>query len=126
MHLRKAAELDPTDVQVWNSLGLLSFDLGRNRAAEHAYREAIRLRPRFVHAHINLGNTLQALGRPREAVESLRRGPSDQPNNTLALMNLGRILSDMGDPGLYAEAEDLGRRAVALAPKLAVAWAATR
>jgi tetratricopeptide (TPR) repeat protein len=123
LHLRKAAALDPTDVQAWNSLGLLSFDLGRNRAAEHAYRQAIRLRPRFVHAHINLGTTLLALGRPREAVESLREAIRIDPNNALALMNLGRILSEMRDPGLYAEAEELGRRAIALAPKLTVAWA---
>lgn len=41
-------------LQTWNSLGLVAFDLGRNAAALHAYREAIRLRPRFVHAHINL------------------------------------------------------------------------
>ncbi len=117
VHLRKAVELDPTSVQAWNSLGLLSFDFGRNLDAERAYREAIRLRPRFVHAHINLGNTLLALGRPREAMESLREAIRIEPNNFLALINLGRILSETREPGLCAEAEELCRRAVALARK---------
>ncbi len=121
-HLRKAVQLDPTSVQAWNSLGLLAFDLGRNLDAEQAYREAIRLRPRFVHAHINLGNTLLALGRPREAIESLREAIRIEPNNFLALINLGRILSETREPGPCAEAEDLCRRAVALAPKLNAAW----
>ena len=105
VHLRKAVQLDPTNVQAWNSLGLLSFDLGRNLDAERAYREAIRLRPRFVHAHINLGNTLLAIGRPREAMESLREAIRIEPNNFLALINLGRILSETREPGLCAEAK---------------------
>jgi tetratricopeptide (TPR) repeat protein len=118
LHLRRAAAVDPSDVQAWNSLGLVAFDVGRYGAAEHAYREAIRLRPRFVHAHINLANVLLARGRAPEAAEALREAVRIEPNNAVALMNLGRILSEMGDTSLYAEAEALCRRAVALAPHL--------
>ena len=75
-HLRKAVALGPTDVQAWNSLGLVAFDLA-------AFRRRTRLsrghpaQPRFVHAHINLGNTLQALGRLVKRPMRLR-GPANR------------------------------------------------
>ena len=114
-HLRKSASLDPNGVQAWNSLGLLASDLGRNAAALHAFREAIRLRRRFVYAHINLAKTLLVLGQPQKAAEELRTAISIEPNNPLALSNLGRLLSEMGDPALLAEAENVCRRAMELA-----------
>jgi tetratricopeptide (TPR) repeat protein len=117
-HLRKAVAVDPTFAQAWNSLGLMAFDQRRYADAENAYRESIRLRPRFAAAFINLGNTLHALDRRGEAVEADRAALRIEPNNPSALINLGQVLCEMGDPESVKEAETVGRRAVALAPRL--------
>ena len=82
-HLRRAVALSATDVQAWNSLGLLSSELRRYPAALHAYREAIRLQPRFVHAQFNLASTLHAMGRQDEATNVLREALRIEPGNPL-------------------------------------------
>ena len=120
-HLRKAAVLDPADVQAWNSLGLVALDMRRHQAAEHAFREAIRLHPRFVHGHINLANTFAASGRAHAAVELLRSALRIEPQSAIALVNLARLLCDLRDPELLAEAEEVARRAVAVAPQIPLA-----
>ena len=117
-HLNRAADLDPSFPQTWNSLGLLAFDQGRLVDAERAYRESIRLGPRFAAAYINLGNTLHALGRGDDAAEALRTALRIEPKNPLALVNLGTVLSARHEPASLEEAETVCRQAVALAPQL--------
>ncbi len=115
-HLRQAAALDPTDVQAWNSLGLVAFDNRRLEASEHAYRTAIRHRPSFVHAYINLSATLALLGRSREAIETLRTALAIEPNNLIAHLRLATMLASARDSLWLEEAEALSRRALLLAP----------
>jgi tetratricopeptide (TPR) repeat protein len=120
-HLRRATELDRTLPHAWNSLALLHFSEGRFAEAEASCREAIRVSPMLTAAYINLGNALSALGRPAEAAEALRAGLRVEPHNPLTLMNLAWSLYELNDPAVLGEAEELCRRAVALAPQVPTA-----
>ncbi len=117
-HVQRAMALDKALPDAWNTMGLLAHEQKRFTDAETAYREAIRLRPDHASAHVNLGSTLQVLGRTAEAAELLRRANQLEPNNAAALTNLGQLLIETGDLNLLDEAEDLCRRAVAVAPGL--------
>ncbi len=120
-HLRRATELDGTLPHAWNSLALLAYSEGRFADSEASCREAIRLAPRLTAAYINLGNALSALGRPAEAAEALCAGLRIEPHNPLTLMNLAWSLCELNNPASLGEAEELCRRAVALAPQVPTA-----
>jgi tetratricopeptide (TPR) repeat protein len=120
-HARKGLALDPTLPDAWNTTGLLAHDQRRFADAEAAFREAIRLRPEHWSAHNNLGNTLEALGRLNDATESFRTAIRLEPRSAAALTNLARVLIDSDDPELLDQAEDLCRRALAVAPEMSQA-----
>ncbi len=119
--LRRATELDPTLPHAWNSLALLAYSEGRFAESEASCREAIKHSPRLTAAYINLGNALSAQCRPMEATEALRAGLRIEPHNPLTLMNLAWSLCEQNDPAALAEAEELCRRAIALAPEVPTA-----
>ncbi len=117
-HVRKALALDPTLPDAWNTFGLLAHDQARYSEAETAYLEALRLRPEYAAAQINLGATLLAVGRFDEAAVALRTVLRLQPENPAALTNLAQILLEQGDLDRLDQAEELCRRALAVAPAL--------
>jgi tetratricopeptide (TPR) repeat protein len=117
-HARRGLALDPTLPDAWNTMGLLAHDQGRFVDAEAAFREAIRVRPEHWSAHNNLGNTLQAMGRHDDAARSFRAAIRLEPRSAAALTNLAHVLIELGDPTVLDQAEDLCRRALAVAPDL--------
>lgn len=66
----KALQINPGNIDAWNSRGSLLEDLGRHEEAIAAYDRAIQVNPKFGWAWYNRGNTLQALGRYEEALDS--------------------------------------------------------
>lgn len=60
--LSRAVQLDPDHPMAWLNLGVSLEHKHDLRAAENAYRAAIRIQPDFVRAHTHLANLLAALG----------------------------------------------------------------
>lgn len=66
--LRKALELRPSDVDTWNSLGVVLVRQGDTTGGMDAFRQALHLDPNQPEAHRNLAVTLDRQGRSTEAV----------------------------------------------------------
>ena len=86
----------PTNIDVYNNLGVLLFTLGRLDEAEASYRKAIEIKPDYAEAHSNLGNTLKNLRRLDEAEASFRKAIEIKPDYVEAHNNLGSSLQDLG------------------------------
>jgi tetratricopeptide (TPR) repeat protein len=87
-YLSKAAELAPSDADVWRDLGdALMFD-GRLNEAGDAFRRALALRPDDTAALVDLGHTDYQSGRLEEAVEHLSQAAELDPGNAAALRGL--------------------------------------
>jgi tetratricopeptide (TPR) repeat protein len=66
----KALQINPGNIDAWNSRGSLLEDLGRHEEAIAAYDRAIQVNPKFGWAWYNRGNALQSLERYEEALDS--------------------------------------------------------
>ncbi|KAF8058901.1 SRFR1 [Scenedesmus sp. PABB004] len=69
--LAKATELDPSNAQAWNYLGLCRVSMGDIRSGCAAYERALSLDPGLREAVLNLGQALKEEGRVREAERAL-------------------------------------------------------
>lgn len=87
-----AQELNAERPEAQLSLGTLYADQGRHRAAERAYRQAIRLQPRFVPAYVNLAQLLSGREREPEADAILRQGLERNSESADLLHALGLSL----------------------------------
>jgi serine/threonine-protein kinase len=117
---REAIRLKPDVPHLHNNYGTVLCDAaGDYRAAEGAFREAIRLDPGLAVARANLGNALLREGKFDQAVangrEATQLGPTDGRNHAL----LGSALRAQGKP---SEAADAFREAIRLKPDLAGAY----
>ncbi len=65
--LTKALELDPSDAEAWNSLGVVLIRQGEATQGVGALRRALRVDPGHAEAHRNLAVALDGQGRCREA-----------------------------------------------------------
>lgn len=98
---------------------------GRVDDAVAAYERAIALRPDFAEAYVSLGIALRLLGRLDEAAERHRAALRLRPGFAEALGNLGNVLAQRLARSVgtnltaedLREAEDVQRRALALAPR---------
>ena len=106
------------------SRGRALKSLQRLDEAVQAYERALQLRPAFAEVHVSLGIALRLLGRLDAAAACQREALRLRPDFPEALSNLGNVLAErlgqrVGD-NLTAEdlreAEQVQRRAVALAP----------
>lgn len=118
---RKAIELDPDLAVSWIALGLLlSGDSERHGEAENSYRRAIELDQANWMAWDQLGGLLETLDRNEESLSSFEKAVELKPNvNSLLMIGivLGRKLHR------FSEAEIAVRKAIALDPDDAQAWA---
>jgi tetratricopeptide repeat protein len=69
---RKAADLDPTDAEAWNSLGVLLVRTGDAGKGIECFRRALRAAPGHSEAHRNLAVALDRQGRVAEATRHYR------------------------------------------------------
>ncbi len=98
--LNRALGRDPESADVHNSLAVVHEHLGRPRAAELAYRRALRLEPGYARAWLNLGKLLMrreqgdAAGAFGQALRSDPRAPVQHEG----WYHLGQLALARGDP----------------------------
>lgn len=67
---RRALELDPTDVKVWNNLGGMLFEhLRRPQDGIHCLEQTLKLNPRNKLGWLNLAGMLVKLGQAAKAMD---------------------------------------------------------
>jgi tetratricopeptide (TPR) repeat protein len=116
--LRTAIALNPGDATAHLNLGAILCDQVHDyRAAEAAFRQAIRLMPDLAGAHYNLGNALNAQGKLDEAIAEFRTAIKLKlkPDLAHAHVNLGYALQAQGK---YDEAIAEFRTALKLNPDI--------
>jgi len=69
---RKAVDLDPTDAEAWNSLGVVLVRAGDTGKGIESFRRALRAVPTHSEAHRNLAVALDRQGRTAEATRHYR------------------------------------------------------
>lgn len=94
---RRALELDPADVRLYNHFANALQRCGQFEGAAEVYEMALALGP-DAGLHNNLGVALKKLGRLVEAQEHLQRALSLDPEHLDARSNLGNVLKLAGDP----------------------------
>ncbi len=87
--LRKAVEIDPSDFDAHNNLGIALNRLGKNKEAETSYQRALKIKPDLAQIHNNLGTTLFDAGRKQEALTCYQRAVKLNPEFADAYANLG-------------------------------------
>ena len=89
---RKAVEVDPTDAEAWDSLGVVLVRTGDEARGVEAFRRALRVAPGHSEAHRNLAVVLDRQGRAAEAARHYRaflaKSRSDSPDRATILARL--------------------------------------
>jgi tetratricopeptide (TPR) repeat protein len=87
-----AARLDKVDPVIPFNLGNVLDELGREREAEFAYRQALARDPEFSDAWFNLGVLQEKIGRDDEALSSYEKAFTAEPAYADALHNAALLL----------------------------------
>ena len=89
---RKAVEVDPTDAEAWDSLGVVLVRAGDEARGVEAFRRALRAAPGHPEAHRNLAVVLDRQGRGAEAARHYRaflaKSPADSPDRATIMARL--------------------------------------
>ncbi len=123
--LEQALVVDPRSAEAHTYLGILAdraSDL--NNALRH-FALAARLAPRSAKTRNNYGAILLRLDRKTEAAAEFEASLRLDPNQAKALVNLAQIRFESNTPEGLRAADELFRRADALAPDLEIARALT-
>ncbi|MBD0370154.1 MAG: tetratricopeptide repeat protein [Pyrinomonadaceae bacterium] len=89
MLLRQIVENDKQDFQAWSLLGTIYLADDKPEEAEKAYLTAIQVRPTFGLALLNLGRLRASQKRFAEAIDPLTRAVQAQPQSASANLLLG-------------------------------------
>jgi protein O-GlcNAc transferase len=102
-HLQQAAEIylkvleiQPSDIDVLNSLGVICYELGNCDTAISLFKTTIQFKPDFVAAYINLGIVLQDKRQFDKAITCHQKAIELNPNLPDAYSNLGDALVEQG------------------------------
>jgi tetratricopeptide (TPR) repeat protein len=87
----KAVQIDATFLQALNNLAVTLDRLGRLKAAEARYKQALRLAPESPDIQLNFATLLGELGRYREGLEIVRQVLDRHPN----LMRAHAVTSEL-------------------------------
>jgi Tfp pilus assembly protein PilF len=115
--LERALKDNLNDARAFFDLAMALETIGDQRAAEQAYRDALRLDPTFGEALNNLGLLLRSKGALDEAVALFRRAVEADPRSGARRENLAMALEEKGDLPAARLAYD---EAVRLNPKSAM------
>ena len=87
--LRRAAELDPSDADAWNNLGLVAHARGRDREAFDAWSKASSLAGASAAPALNKAAVLLDCGDYRRARAELEKAARARPDDPEVLVALG-------------------------------------
>lgn len=99
----KALDLDPTDADAWNSLGVVLIRQGEITRGMGALRRALRAQPGHADAHRNLAVALDGQGRCREAALHYRSFLSQSDVSTPYRADVSRRLAELQPSGRSCE-----------------------
>ena len=111
---RRAVELAPDDVAIWQYLGNAHDAHEDHVAALSCRQRVVELNPTSGTGHNHLGRALQQEGRFAEAAACFRRALELHPDYVDALLNQGALHEELGE---MAEAEACYRRAQTTHPQ---------
>ncbi|HXM35014.1 MAG TPA: tetratricopeptide repeat protein, partial [Pyrinomonadaceae bacterium] len=123
--LERALAADPRNAEAHTYLGVIADRAGDLPEAERHFGTAARLKPQSARAHNNYGAVLLRLNRSREAATEFEASLRLDPKQAKALVNLAQIRFDSGTAEGLRAADELFRRADALAPDVEIARALT-
>lgn len=92
---RRALELAPEMVEVYNNLALTMTELGKHEDAQACFRRALELAPDFAEAMNNLGCLYQTMGEHAKAVETFKDALTKRVDYAAAYANLGSAYQAM-------------------------------
>ena len=101
--LAQAAECQPDNAEIHNSLGAALRAAGTLDAAEASYRRAIKLNPGATQGYFNLGNTLAEAGREADAENAYRTVLSMDAHHADAIVALGGLAERTGETAAAVE-----------------------
>lgn len=108
--LEQAVERAPTEVGIWNDLGIARAQCGDAVAAETAYRRVLELAPNHASAMVNLSSLLRRERRWDEAAEFAERATRENARDPFALNALGNVRKQQERFEEAAEAYSRARR----------------
>jgi len=91
---QSASILNPTDIDIYLSLGSAYYDKGDHANAMNTYRLALELDPNNARIHCNLGFLLWGRGEIEESVREYEKAINLDPTYDIAHNNLGVIYLD--------------------------------
>jgi tetratricopeptide (TPR) repeat protein len=95
---QRAVALDRNNPLYLNRLGIAHGELGDLRAAEQAFRRALKARPAYAAGHHNLAKALQKQGRLAEALKEFERAYKLEPQTAEMQVSLCGIYRLNGEP----------------------------
>ncbi|HEY6181784.1 MAG TPA: tetratricopeptide repeat protein, partial [Terriglobales bacterium] len=116
---RQAVALRPGIPELSANLGLMYYQLGKNRESSEAFRQAIRLKPELFVPNLFLGLNYVKLKQFHEAIPYLKRAALSNPTDVQAQLALGQAYAGTGDTRLAIRFHS---RATELEPANADAW----
>ncbi len=121
---REAVERDPNNPWKLTSLGESLQRAGKGEEAIGCYRKAIAVYPKYARAHCQLGDALRDKGQLNEAAACYRKAIELDPKCASAHTDLALVIVTYPDRklGNAAEAVQLARKAVELAPSKSGYW----
>lgn len=123
--LERALAIDPRSADAHTYLGVLDDRANDLNNAERHFAAATRLAPQSARTHNNYGAVLLRLNRLREAATEFEASLRINPKQPHALVNLAQIRFAGNTPESLRAADELFRRADALAPDAEIARALT-
>jgi len=107
--LERAFKIDPNNIHVLNSLGLLYTTLGDTTNAIRVFKQAVTTNTTYATAFANYGSALKKQGALSEALESVRRSRKLEANSAESMVLEGGIQMSLG---ALEEAEKSFRNAI--------------
>jgi Tfp pilus assembly protein PilF len=95
---RRAVALDRKNADYLNKLGVAYGEQGDFRAAEQAFRRAVKFQPAYAAAHHNLAKTLQKQERLDESLREFERAYRLEPKSASVQLSLCGMYRLHGDP----------------------------
>jgi Tfp pilus assembly protein PilF len=105
-------------VEYWFVIGTMYFNLGMNKEAIDAFKQAIKIDPDNADAHYNLGTAFIKSGMYKEAIEAYKQVIRIKPDYAEAHNNLGTAFIKSG---MYKEAIEAYKQVIRIKPDYAEA-----